>query len=182
MPSLRWRYNQLLSKLTPYARSTNSCFLNQLPTLVAHPCTRGTTLRRRYKQLLSKSIPTLVVYIPTLQVLTPLTLTPTNWFCGSLVFLVFCKKLCHSTSLPIPDMKHWIWSPIRWTWSPNFNWIWSPIFNFENNFKQAINCPVTRANINKRSQQRTNWRYHCFLMYVTQQWRSYHVNFSFTVT
>ena len=39
MNSLRWRYKQLFSKSTltlvvhPYTRGTNSCFINQLPTL-----------------------------------------------------------------------------------------------------------------------------------------------------
>jgi len=57
-------------------------------------------------------------------------------------------------------------------------------FHFENNFKRTIACPVglIGANMNERSKQRTNWRYHCLLTYATQQWRSYHVNFSFTVT
>jgi len=44
-------YKQLLSKSTPYAGGTNSCFLNQLPTLVVQT-----------KQLFSKSTPTLVVH------------------------------------------------------------------------------------------------------------------------
>jgi len=26
------------------------------------------------------------------------------------------------------------------------------------------------------------WRYHCYVTYVTRQWRSYHENFSFIVT
>jgi len=51
----------LLSKLTPYAGGTNNCFQNQFLTLVAHPYTRGTTLRWQYKQLLSESISTLAV-------------------------------------------------------------------------------------------------------------------------
>jgi len=54
--------------------------------------------------------------------------------------------------------------------------------HFENNFKRIINFPVTRVNMNEHSKQRTNWRYHCFLTYVTQQRKRYHVNFSFTVT
>jgi len=33
--------------------------------------------------------------------------------------------------------------------------------HFENNFKQTINCLVTRANMNEPSKQRTSWRYHC---------------------
>jgi len=35
--------------------------------------------------------------------------------------------------------------------------------------------------MNEPSKQRTYWRYHCSVTYVTQQWRS-HENFSFTVT
>jgi len=54
--------------------------------------------------------------------------------------------------------------------------------HFENNFKRTIDCPVTRANMNKPSKQRTYWRYHCSVSYVTQQWRRYHENFSFIVT
>jgi len=30
--------------------------------------------------------------------------------------------------------------------------------------------------------QRTYWRYHCSVKYVTQQWRSYHANSLFIVT
>jgi len=30
--------------------------------------------------------------------------------------------------------------------------------------------------------QRTYWRYHCSVTYVTQHWRSYHANSSFIVT
>jgi len=50
------------------------------------------------------------------------------------------------------------------------------------NFKQTINCPATRANMNEPSKQRTYWRLHCSVTYVAQQWRSYHENFSFIVT
>jgi len=46
---------------------------------------------------------------------------------------------------------------------------------FENTFKQTINCPATRANMNEPSKQRT-------VTYVTQQWRNYYENFSFIVT
>ena len=84
----------------------------------------------------------------------------TNWFCNSLVFLFFCKKLCHLTSLPTPDK----------TLDMKSNPVDS--FHFENNFKRTVNCPVTGANMNERSKQRNNWRYHCFMTYVTQQWRS----------
>jgi len=49
---------------------------------------------------------------------------------------------------------------------------------FENNFKRTKNCPVTRANMNEL---RTNWRYRCSVTYITQQWRSYHENFQFSV-
>jgi len=41
----------------------------------------------------------------------------------------------------------------------------------ENNFKRAINCPATRTNTNEPSKQRTYWRYHCSVTYVSQQWR-----------
>jgi len=54
--------------------------------------------------------------------------------------------------------------------------------NFENNFKGTINCPTTRANMNEPSKRMTDWRYHCSVTYVTQQWRSYHEKFSFIVT
>jgi len=54
--------------------------------------------------------------------------------------------------------------------------------HFENNFKQTINCPITQAHVNEPSKRRTNWRYHCSVTYVTQQWRSYHENFSLIVT
>jgi len=54
-------------------------------------------------------------------------------------------------------------------------------FHLENNFKQTINCPATRANMNQPSKQRIYWHYHCSLTYVTQQWRSYE-NFSFIFT
>ena len=46
--------------------------------------------------------------------------------------------------------------------------------HFEHNFKQTISCPVTRANMDEPSKQRTDWRYHCSVTYVTRQWRSYH--------
>jgi len=51
-----------------------------------------------------------------------------------------------------------------------------------NNFKQTINCPATRVNMNQPSTQRHYWRYHCSVTYITQQWRSYYENFSFIVT
>jgi len=54
--------------------------------------------------------------------------------------------------------------------------------NLENNFKPTINCPVTRANMNECSKQRTNWGYHWSVTFVTQQSTSYHENFSFIVT
>jgi len=38
--------------------------------------------------------------------------------------------------------------------------------HFEN-FKRTINCPATRANVSEPSKQRTSWRYHCFVTYVT---------------
>jgi len=52
-------------------------------------------------------------------------------------------------------------------------------FSFEKNFKWMINCLVTWANMNEPSMQRTNWCYHCSVMYVTQQWTSSHENLSF---
>jgi len=33
--------------------------------------------------------------------------------------------------------------------------------HFENNFKRAINCPVTRTTMNEPSKQGTYWHYHC---------------------
>jgi len=39
--------------------------------------------------------------------------------------------------------------------------------HFENNFKRTINCPATRANMNEPSKQRTDWRYHFSVTYVT---------------
>jgi len=54
--------------------------------------------------------------------------------------------------------------------------------HFESNFKRTINCLTTRANMNEPSKRMTSWRYHCPVTYVTQQWRSYHDNFSFIVT
>jgi len=54
--------------------------------------------------------------------------------------------------------------------------------HFEMNLKRTINCPTTRANMNGPTKQKTDRRYHCFVMYVTQQWRSYHENFSFIIT
>ena len=54
--------------------------------------------------------------------------------------------------------------------------------HFDINFKQTINCQTTRANMNESSKRRTYWRYHCSVTYVTQQWRSYHENFSLIVT
>jgi len=36
--------------------------------------------------------------------------------------------------------------------------------------------------MNEPSKQRPYWRYHCSVTYVTQQWKSYHENFSFIVT
>jgi len=53
---------------------------------------------------------------------------------------------------------------------------------FGNNFKRTIRCPATQANMNEPSKQRTYWRYHCSVTYVTSLWRSYHENFSFIVT
>jgi len=35
------------------------------------------------------------------------------------------------------------------------------------------------ANMHEPSKQRPYWCYHCSVTYVTQQWRSYHENFSF---
>ena len=49
------------------------------------------------------------------------------------------------------------------------------------NFKQTINCPATRANMNEPSKRKTYWRYHWSVTYVAQQWRSYHENFSVIV-
>ena len=54
--------------------------------------------------------------------------------------------------------------------------------HFENNFKRTINCPVTRANMNELSKQRTNWGYHCSVTFVTQQSTSCRENFSLIVT
>jgi len=54
--------------------------------------------------------------------------------------------------------------------------------HFEMNFKRTINCPATRANMNEPSKLKTDRRYRCSVMYVTQQWRSYHENFSFIIT
>jgi len=42
--------------------------------------------------------------------------------------------------------------------------------HFENNFKRTINCLATRDNMNEPIKQRTNWRYHRSVTYVTQQW------------
>jgi len=53
--------------------------------------------------------------------------------------------------------------------------------HFENNFKRTMNCPITRVNMNEPSTQRINWRCHCSVMYVIQQW-SYIENSSFIVT
>jgi len=53
--------------------------------------------------------------------------------------------------------------------------------HFENIFKRTTNCPVTRANMNELSKQRTNWGYHCSVTFVTQQSTSYHENFSLIV-
>jgi len=69
-PFLRWKYNQLISKLTPYPGGTNSCFLHQLPMLEVQTVVFLTnsmlvvhaSLWMRYKQLLSKSNPSLMVY------------------------------------------------------------------------------------------------------------------------
>jgi len=36
--------------------------------------------------------------------------------------------------------------------------------------------------MNGPSKQKTDRRYHCSVMYVTQQWRSYHDNFSYIIT
>jgi len=49
--------------------------------------------------------------------------------------------------------------------------------HFDYNFKRMITCPATRASVNEPSKQRTYWRYHCYVMYVTQKWRSYRENF-----
>jgi len=54
--------------------------------------------------------------------------------------------------------------------------------HFESNFKRTINCPTTLVNMNEPSEQMAYWRYHCSVTYFTQQWRSYHENFSFIVT
>jgi len=43
----------------------------------------------------------------------------------------------------------------------------NPRNHFDMNFKRTINCPTTRANINKPSKQKTDRRYHCSVMYVT---------------
>jgi len=52
-------------------------------------------------------------------------------------------------SLGTPDIEHWV------NFQPNEQ------FPFENFFKRAINCPVTWANMNEPSTQRTNWGYYC---------------------
>ena len=54
--------------------------------------------------------------------------------------------------------------------------------HFEMNFKRTTNCPSTRDNMNEFSKQKTDRRYHCSVMYVTQKWRSYHKKFSFIIT
>jgi len=33
--------------------------------------------------------------------------------------------------------------------------------HFENNFKQTMNCPRTRANMNEPNERMTYWCYHC---------------------
>jgi len=55
-------------------------------------------------------------------------------------------------------------------------------YHFANNFKRTINCPATRTNMNEPSKQRTDWRYHCSVTYVTQQWRRHHENYAFIIT
>jgi len=54
--------------------------------------------------------------------------------------------------------------------------------HFDNKFKRTVNCPATLANMNEPSKQRTDWRYHCSVTCVTQQWRIYHENFPFIIT
>jgi len=49
------------------------------------------------------------------------------------------------------------------------------------NFKRTINCPATWTNTYHPSKQRTDWRYHYSVTYVSQQWRSNHENFSFII-
>jgi len=53
--------------------------------------------------------------------------------------------------------------------------------HFEMNFTRTINCPETPASMNEPSKLKTDQRYHCSVMYVTQQWRSYYENFSFAI-
>jgi len=54
--------------------------------------------------------------------------------------------------------------------------------HIKNNLKRTMNCPTTQSNMNKPGEWIAYWLYHCSVTYVTQQWRSYHENFSFTVT
>jgi len=48
--------------------------------------------------------------------------------------------------------------------------------------RNEAGCAPDSDNMNEPSKQRPYWRYHCSVTYVTQQWRSYHDNFSFIVT
>jgi len=74
--------------------------------------------------------------------------------------------------LRTPGIEHWIWIQSN------------GLFPFENNFKRTINCPVTRANMNKPSKGltgviielwctlRNNGRklpFHCSVTNVTEQ-------------
>jgi len=64
-------------------------------------------------------------------------------------------------------------------------WILIPIcgqFPFQNNFKQTMICPVTRANINEPCTKRINLRYHFSMTFVTQQRTSSNKNFSIILT
>jgi len=68
-------------------------------------------------------------------------------------------------------LKQWIWTIEHLDLKPN------PMdsSHFENNFKRTNNCPASQDNMNEPSSQRAYWRYHCSVMYITQQWRlSYH--------
>jgi len=48
-------------------------------------------------------------------------------------------------------------------------------------FQTNKNIVQQRATMNEPSTHRTNWHYNCSVTYVTQQWKSSHENFEFTV-
>ena len=98
------------------------------------------------------------------------------------------SSLCTSLPLQLSSFLNIIHIRLKVYWSnafaqdTGFEFQSSGQFPFDSNFKRTITCLVSRANVNELSAQRTNWRYHCSMTYVTQKRTSSREEFSFIVT